>query len=151
VRGAASDGCPYRDRQLCIPGVIDRILPLGEWERRNQAVASIRKTLKESPANPELANRYSLALAGGRARGEADFLLVGERDTRVKQRLVENGLGRTAHQKTAVNIAMNLNLQTFEANHKIHLLAVSRDMDSMPRVETHRRVTVVLCNTFFER
>jgi hypothetical protein len=46
---------------------------MGEWERRNQVLDSLRKTLKENPANIELANSYWCALAGDAAKGEADY------------------------------------------------------------------------------
>jgi hypothetical protein len=46
---------------------------MGEWERRNQELAGLRKALKATPANIELAKRYWHALAGSKAKGEADL------------------------------------------------------------------------------
>ena len=40
----------------------------GDSERRNQALDHIRESLKQDPANLELANRYWGALAGPRRR-----------------------------------------------------------------------------------
>jgi hypothetical protein len=41
-----------------------------EWEGRNQALNRIRQTLRENPANLELANRYWAALAGHGGLGD---------------------------------------------------------------------------------
>jgi len=46
---------------------------MGEPERRTQELSGLRKTLKDNPANIELANRYWCALAGNRAKGEPDL------------------------------------------------------------------------------
>ena len=46
---------------------------MGEWERRNRKLAALREELQRSPANLDLANRYWRALAGDRAKKEADI------------------------------------------------------------------------------
>ncbi len=46
---------------------------MGEWEQRNPKISDLREELKRSPANLELANRYWRALAGDRAKNEADY------------------------------------------------------------------------------
>jgi hypothetical protein len=46
---------------------------MGEWEQRNQKLAALREELHRSPANLDLANRYWRALAGDRAKNEADY------------------------------------------------------------------------------
>jgi hypothetical protein len=46
---------------------------MGEWEQRNRKLAALREALQRSPANLDLANRYWRALAGDRAKNEADY------------------------------------------------------------------------------
>jgi hypothetical protein len=46
---------------------------MGEWEQRNRKLAGLREELQRSPANLDLANRYWRALAGDRAKNEADY------------------------------------------------------------------------------
>jgi hypothetical protein len=46
---------------------------MGRWECRNQGIGTLREALRSSPTNLELANRYWIALAGERAKGEADL------------------------------------------------------------------------------
>jgi hypothetical protein len=46
---------------------------MGQWERRNQEIASLREALKDNPTDLALANQYWLALAGDRAKNEADL------------------------------------------------------------------------------
>jgi len=46
---------------------------MGEWEQRNRKLAALREELQRSPANLDLANRYWRALAGDRAKNEADY------------------------------------------------------------------------------
>jgi hypothetical protein len=46
---------------------------MGQWERRNQQIATLREALRSSPTNLGLANQYWIALAGDEVRGEADL------------------------------------------------------------------------------
>jgi hypothetical protein len=46
---------------------------MGQWERRNQQITSLREALRDSPKDLARANRYWLALAGDRAKNEADL------------------------------------------------------------------------------
>ena len=46
---------------------------MGPWERRNQEIGTLREALRTSPTDLELANRYWIALAGERTKGEADL------------------------------------------------------------------------------
>ncbi|MGA8436952.1 MAG: hypothetical protein WB762_03450 [Candidatus Sulfotelmatobacter sp.] len=46
---------------------------MGEWEQRNRKLAGLREALQRSPADLDLANRYWRALAGDRAKNEADY------------------------------------------------------------------------------
>jgi hypothetical protein len=46
---------------------------MGEWESRNHVLDSIREALRADRVNLDLANRYWSALAGDKAKGEADY------------------------------------------------------------------------------
>jgi len=46
---------------------------MGEWQQRNRKLAILREELQRSPANLDLANGYWRALAGDRAKNEADY------------------------------------------------------------------------------
>jgi len=46
---------------------------MGQWNRRNQEIATLREALRSSPTNLERANRYWVALGGDTAKGEADL------------------------------------------------------------------------------
>jgi len=46
---------------------------MGQWERRNQEIATLREALRSNPTNLERANRYWFALAGDTTKGQADL------------------------------------------------------------------------------
>jgi len=63
----------FHQLTLCELVSVCTVGPMGQWERRNQEITSLHKALKDSPTDLALANRYWLALAGDRAKNEADL------------------------------------------------------------------------------